>query len=291
MKFAFVDAEKAHFPVEVLCDVVGVSRSGFYAWRERPSSPRLASDRKLLKEIEDAYQRGRGTYGSPRVHRELRARGRRVSRKRVERVMRQASLVGRQKRRFRKTTDSRHDQPIAPNRLARRFQVSTPNTCWTTDVTFVTTGEGWLYLAVILDLFSRRVVAWATSETNDTALAVEALQRALRLRQPPAGLLHHSDRGSPYASEAYRALEAQHGIIASMSRTGDCWDNAASESFFATLRAELLDITTYRTHVEAIRAISEYIIGFYNLTRRHSSIDYVSPIEFELKHQAGSNAA
>lgn len=291
MKFAFIDARKASFPVDVLCTVLGVSRSGFYAWRGRPVSPRIEADRELLEQVRTLHKRSRCTYGSPRIHRDLRASGQRVGRKRVERVMRQGGLRTKQKRRFRKTTDSKHDQPIAPNLLARRFEATAPNMRWVTDVTYVWTSEGWLYLAAILDLFSRRVVGWAMTETNDAALVATALARALKLRRPAPGLLHHSDRGSPYASHCYRALEAKHNIVVSMSRTGDCWDNAVSESFFATLRAELLDHEQYTTQPAAIAAVGDYIDGFYNLTRRHSTIDYVSPIEFELRTQTAALAA
>lgn len=291
MKFAFIDAKKADFPVDVLCDVLGVSRSGFYAWRGRPVSPRVEADRELLEQVRTLHKRSRCTYGSPRIHRDLRANGQRVSRKRVERVMRLGGLQTKQKRRFRKTTDSKHNQPVAPNLLARDFAAPAPNRRWVTDVTFVWTHQGWLYLAAILDLFSRRVVGWAMTETNDAALAALALDKALKLRRPAPGLLHHSDRGSPYASYSYRALEAKHKIVASMSRTGDCWDNAVSESFFATLRAELLDHEQYTTRNAAIAAVGDYIDGFYNLTRRHSTIDYVSPIEFELRTQTAALAA
>ena len=225
MKFAFIAAEKAFFPVSVLCDVLGVSRSGFYAWNTRPAPRREASDAQLAAEIVTAHRRSRGTYGSPRVHAELRARGLRVGKKRVERLMRERGLEARRKRRFRRTTDSNHTQPIAPNLLARQFETNAPNEAWVTDVTSIPTGEGWLYLAAMLDLFSRRVVGFAMSAQNDRLLALEALQHALRARKPAPGLLHHSDRGSPYASEDYRAALGERGIIPSMSRTGNCWDS------------------------------------------------------------------
>jgi transposase InsO family protein len=291
MRFRFIDAEKANYPVVFLCGVLEVSSSGYYAWRRRPEPARIKQDAQLAVEIAAEHKRSRGIYGSPRVHLELRARGVRVGKKRVERLMRQNCIQGRQKRRFRRTTDSKHAQPIAPNVLTRNFDPNGPNEVWATDVTYVATGQGWLYLAILLDLFSRRVVGWAISDTNDRALALEALGKALRLRRPPRGLVHHSDRGSPYASDDYRAALATAGIIASMSRTGDCWDNAVAESFFATLRAEHLDHERYETHADATSSIGDYIDGFYNPQRRHSHIGYVSPIEFELRAQIAALAA
>lgn len=283
MKYAFIDAEKAQWPVDVQCDALGVSRSGYYAWNGRPAAPRAEQDEELVDEIKAAYEAGRGTYGSPRVHRELRAKGRRIGKKRVERLMRQHGIAARRKRRFRRTTDSNHSHPIAPNVLDRNFEVELPNTAWVTDVTYVWTHEGWLYLAVILDLFSRRVVGWAVSANNDRALALGALDRAVSARTPAEGLVHHSDRGSVYASDDYGEGLTKIGAIKSMSRKGDCWDNAVAESFFATIKGEMIDHEDYLTRSAAIAAIADYIDGFYNPCRRHSAIDYVSPIEFELK--------
>jgi putative transposase len=291
VKFAFIETSQVAFPIGLMCEVLEVSRSGYYAWKKAPTSVRAKSDAQLAVEISAAHTRSRGIYGSPRVHRELQARGVRVGRKRVERLMRKNGIQGRQKRRFRRTTDSSHALPIAPNVLERKFDPKAPNEAWATDVTYVATGEGWLYLAILLDLFSRRVVGWAMSDTNDRALALEALNQALRLRHPPRGLVHHSDRGSPYASDDYRNALAQASIVASMSRTGDCWDNAVAESFFATLRAELLDHEECATHAAARRSIGEYIDGFYNPQRRHSHLNYVSPIEFELRAQVAALAA
>jgi putative transposase len=282
VRFAFIDAEKARWPVEVQCTVFGVSRSGYYAWKRRPAAPRATEDARLVVEIKAAHKAGRGHYGSPRVHRELRAKGRRVGKKRVERLMRQEGIVGRKKRRFRRTTDSNHPHPIAPNVLERHFEVELPNAAWVTDVTYVWTHEGWLYLAPVLDLFSRRVIGWAAGANNDRALALSALDRAVTTRAPVPGLVHHSDRGSVYASADYGDALTRIGAIKSMSRKGDCWDNAVAESFFATIKSELIDLADYRTRREAIVAIGDYIDGFYNPCRRHSSLDYVSPIEFEL---------
>ena len=282
--FELVDAEKANFPIGALCDVLAVSRSGFYAWKTRGPSAHDKSDDRLAAEIAAAHAKSSRRYGSPRVHRALRRKGIRVGRKRIARLMRKTGLIGREKRRFRRTTDSNHTSPIAPNLVARDFEPAAPNQIWAGDVTYIATHEGWAYLAVLLDLFSRRVVGWAISETNDTALALKALDCAVCSRASlPAGLVHHTDRGSPYASEGYRAALATNAMVASMSRKADCWDNAVAESFFATLRAELVDAERYPTRDVAEESIGHYIDGFYNVERLHSHLDYVSPIEFELK--------
>jgi len=291
--FAFIFLWKARWPVSIQCAVLGVSRSGYYAWNGRPAAPRTVQDAELVVEITAAHQASRGTYGSPRVHRELRAKGRRVGRKRVERLMRREGIVARRKRRFRKTTDSNHANPIAPNVLERKFDVALPDTAWVTDVTYVWTHEGWLYLAVILDLFSRRVVGWSASANNDRALAISALDRATAARTPQPGIVHHSDRGSVYASSDHGDVLMKIGATKSMSGKGDCWDQvlvapllratAVAESFFATIKGEMIDHEDYRTRRDAIFAIGDYIDNFYNPCRRHSALDYVSPIEFELK--------
>ena len=291
MKFARIDAEKAEWPIEGQCEVLGVSRSGYYAWRARPEAPRAKSDAELVLEIKAAHKTGRGAYGSPRVHRELRANGRRVGKKRVERLMRREGISARRKRRFQRTTDSNHPDPIAPNILDRNFEIGLPNTAWVTDVTYVWTYEGWLYLAAILDLYSRRVVGWAASANNDRALALEALARATATRRPSVGLLHHSDRGSVYASGDYGDALTKIGAVKSMSRKGNCWDNAVAESFFATIKGEMIDHEEYETRAEAIAAIDDYIDGFYNTRRRHSSIGYVSPVEFEMMSMREEMAA
>jgi putative transposase len=291
VKFVFIAAEKAFYTIAILCDVLGVSRSGYYAWSRRPAPARAKSDAQLKAQIVAAHKQSRSTYGSPRVHAELRGKGVRVGRKRVERLMREEGIRARQKRRYRRTTDSNHTHPIAPNVLDREFTAKAQNKAWVTDVTYIATDEGWLYLAAILDLFSRRVVGWATSATNDTTLALDALDRALRARRPTPGLVHHSDRGSPYASEDYRRALRRRGIVASMSRTGDCWDNAVAESFFATLKGELVDHERYPTRAAAHDSIGDYLERFYNPVRRHSYLGYVSPMEFELKRQVEAMAA
>lgn len=291
MRFRFIQAEKASFPVRMLCRVLNVSPSGFYAWARRGPSKRAKRDAVLAVEIAASHRQSRCTYGSPRVHRDLRTRGWRLGEKRVARVMRAHGIVPVQKRRFRRTTDSNHSHPIAANVLRRRFVAKARDRAWVTDVTYVATSEGWAYLAVILDLFSRRAVGWAMSATNDTQLALDALRRALRSRRPRRGLIHHSDRGSPYGSAPYRGLLRAHGIVASMSRRGDCWDNAVAESFFATLRAELLDRERYATRAEATDSIGDYIDRFYNPRRRHSHLGYVSPLEYELRAELANRGA
>jgi len=291
MKFAFIEADKVNWPVLVLCTVLGVSRAGFYAWLGRAPSAKAKADAELGWVIAEVHERSRSTYGSPRVFHALKARGFRVGKKRVERLMRQNGIFARRKRRFRKTTDSAHADPIAPNTLARKFHAEQPNKAWVTDVTYVWTLEGWVYLAAILDLCSRRVVGWAAGTTNDRKLALTALSNAWSARRPAPGLLHHSDRGSTYASADYRAELKRRRARASMSRKGDCWDNAVAESFFATIKGELIDHERYITREAAIASIADYIDNFYNPHRIHSSIGYVSPIEFELRLQSSRLAA
>jgi transposase InsO family protein len=282
MRFAFIRVEKANYPVRVLCRVLEVSRSGYYAFEKHRPSARELSDRVLVGEIREIHTENREVYGSPRVHRVLRKRGRRVARKRVARLMRRERIVGRRRRRFCLTTDSRHDLPIAENALDRQFTVEQPNTAWVTDITYIRTYEGWLYLAVILDLFSRRVVGYAMSANIDRHLVLEALATATSQRAPDRGLLHHSDRGSQYASHDYQDALDGHGIECSMSRRANCWDNAVAESFFGTLKSETDE--QYETRALARASIIEYIDGFYNPVRMHSSLDYLSPIEYELRN-------
>ncbi len=285
MRFAFIEAEKASYPVALLCRVVEVSRAGFYAWRLRPKAARSLQDQALAVEVAAVYAGSSGRYGSPRVHAELRSRGHHSGRKRIARLMREQGFRARHKRRYRTTTDSRHGLPVYSNLLARRFDVLRPDTAWVTDITYIWTLEGWLYLGVILDLFSRRIVGWSMSERIDRQLAMDALQMALAHRRPQRGLLHHSDRGSQYASHDYQRLLADHGIVSSMSRRGDCWDNAVAESFFATLKTELVYQSHWQTRREARGAIFEYIELFYNRRRLHSSLGYLSPVDFERQAQ------
>jgi putative transposase len=291
VRFAFIEEEKAMFPVAMMCRVLEVSRAGFYAWRTRPEAIRVGEDQRLAVEIAAIHAESHRRYGSPRVHAELRERGRGTSRKRVARLMRIQGLRARHKRRFRTTTDSAHEFPVAPNMVKRKFEASAPNKTWVTDITYIWTLEGWLYLAVILDLFSRRVVGWGMSEEITRKLALNALNMALSRRQPPRGLIHHSDRGSQYASGDYRRMLAANRIVCSMSRRGDCWDNAVAESFFSTLKLELVYETEWATRAEARAAIFEYLEGFYNNERRHSSLGYLSPAAFERNHEEKSLAA
>lgn len=286
MKFAFISEESVAFPVSVLCRVLEVSKSGYYAWTGRPPSRHLERDADLRAQIRTAYQASAGRYGSPRVHADLRAKRQRVGRKRVARLMREDLLVGRTRRRFRTTTDSNHPFPIAPNLLKRNFTTTAPDKVWVTDITAIWTAQSWLYLAVILDLFSRKVVGWATSQNVDRHLALAALTNAIRDRRPPAGLVHHSDRGSTYASGDYRKALRAHGVRCSMSRKGDCFDNAVAESFFASLKREVVELDMLASHEQGTAVIAAYIDTFYNLRRRHSTIGYKSPIEFELINQS-----
>jgi putative transposase len=281
VRFAFIEAEKAKFHVAVSCRMLGVSRAGFYAWRTRPKSNHAGEDERLGVEVASIHAESRQRYGSPRVHAELRARGHRTSRKRVARLMAAQGLAARRRRRFRVTTDSNHQFPVAANLLARNFTVKAPDVAWVTDITYIFTGEGWLYLAVILDLYSRFVVGWAMGDRITRQLTLDALTMALSRRHPPRGLLHHSDRGSQYASTDYRKALDRWGITCSMSRRGDCWDNAVGESFFATLKVELVYDTAWATRAQARSELFEYIEVFYNNERRHSSLGYLSPLAFE----------
>ena len=281
MRFAFIEAEKALYPVLVLCRVMQVGRSGFYAWLRRAPSARTQADAVLQGQIDRAFLGSRGTYGSPRIRAQLNAEGVPVSKRRVARLMRRRGLCGLRKARFTRTTDSRHKLPIAPNLLARNFTATAPNAVWVTDVTFIWTLQGWLYLAAILDLYSRRVVGWAMSAHNDQALVLQALNMALCRRQPPQGLIHHSDRGSVYCGTAYLAMLKAHGIKPSMSRKGDCWDNAVAESFFGTLKQELLFRRQLEPRRTAQTAIFEFLEAYYNRKRRHSTLGFLSPVDFE----------
>lgn len=252
MKFAFVRDHQAQFPVEVLCEVLGVSRSGYYAWRDRPASSRARRRDRLVAEIRRAHGDSRATYGSPRVYQALEARGVPCSENTVAKLMKAEGVRAKARRPFvAPTTDSRHDHPVAGNVLNREFYPDRPDEVWTADITYVPTAEGWLYLAVVLDLFSRRVVGWATADHLRSELTCDALRMALAHRQPTGELLHHSDRGVQYASEAYQQLLAAHGIEPSMSRTGNCYDNAVTESFFSTVKRELTHHESYATGAEA----------------------------------------
>jgi len=279
VKFAFIQTEKAELGVGRLCRALGVSRAGFYAWHRRTTSAHDAQD-ELLKVLgREAHQLGRGYYGSPRVHRALKKRNVQVSRKCIVRLMQEEGLVGRKRRRFPRTTDSKHTLPVATNLLDRSFTADAPNQRWVGDTTELLIPNGKLYLAAILDLFSRFVVGWAVSAINDRHLTLKALDMALRRRCPEAGLLHHSDRGSTYASEDYQEVLQRHGITCSMSRRGNCLDNAAMESWNSTLKSELGE--RFESPADAKTKLFDYIEVFYNRTRMHSSLGYASPAEFE----------
>jgi transposase InsO family protein len=280
VKFAFIAAEKAEEGVARWCRALGVSRAGYYAWRGRPESRHAREDRRLSVLIREVHERSRRTYGSPRVHAELAARAERIGRRRIIRLMQQEGLEARVRRRYRSTTMSEHDQPVAPNLLERRFEADLPNQRWVGDTTELFVGEGGrLFLAAILDLHSRFVVGWALSAVNDRHLAVRALDAAIRRRCPEAGLLHHSDQGSPYASDDYQKALAANGITCSMSRRGNCYDNAAMESWFSTLKFELGE--RFTSYAKAKEDLFDYIEVFYNHQRRHSSLDYVTPAGYE----------
>ena len=279
MRYRFVAAERAAFPVRTLCRIVGVAASGFYAWSRRGPSRCRKEDRRVGARIAAIVAGSRGTYGSPRVHAELRAEGVRIGRKRVARLMREAGLTAARRRRVPRTTDSRHDHPVAPNLLGRRFAAERPNAVWLADISYIPTGEGWLYLAAIKDLATREIVGWSMADHLRDELARDALLMAIRRRQPPPGLIHHSDRGVQYASGPYRAMLARHGIIQSMSRKGDCLDNAPMESFFGSLKTELVHRTSFSTRQAARRALFEYVEAFYNRQRRHSALGFLTPAQ------------
>jgi putative transposase len=283
MKFGFIKEHlSAKFSMDVVCDVLEVSRSGYYAWLNRPQSKRSRRRQELAWKIQTVYQENRRVYGSPRVFEALRARGERVCENTVADIMKEREIRAKTKKKFVPvTTDSRHDQPVADNILNREFTSEMPNQKWAVDITYIPTGEGWLYLAGVVDLCSRKIVGWSMAEHMWTDLVSDALKMAIARRCPGEGLLHHSDRGVQYASEDYMHLLQSHGIKASMSGKGNCWDNAAMESFWATLKTELVHHEDYATHEQARASIFEYIEVFYNRKRLHSSIGYKSPEAFE----------
>jgi transposase InsO family protein len=291
-RFRFIDAERAAFPIAALCRAAGVSRAGYYAWKRRGVCARATADAVLAGAIERAHARSRQTYGAPRVHAELAAQGIAVGRKRVARLMRAARLVGcGHRRRAVRTTVADPAATPAPNLVGRDFAPAAPDRLWVGDITYVPTDEGWLYVAVLLDAYSRRVVGWSAADHLRTELALDALAMALGRRQPTGrALVHHTDRGCQYTAARYRAALAAHGISCSMSRSGDCYDNAMAESFFATFKSELIDRRRWPTRQAARRAIFEYLEVFYNRQRRHSALGYLSPTAFEAQG-AGAAAA
>ena len=287
MSFQLIDAEKTIIPIETACAVLDVRTSGYYAWKNRKASTRQQRDMLLLAHVRAQFLNSNGTYGSPRMHVELKEEGIDVGLHRVARIMQENGLKARQKTRFKKTTDSDHGGPVAPNLLDQDFSTEGPNQKWGVDISYVWTAEGWLYLAIVLDLFSRKIVGWAISDRMKRGLAMEALRRAIILRRPPHGLIHHSDRGSQYCSADYRRMLRDHRFVASMSGRGNCYDNAMVETVFKTIKSELIWRTSYGSRFDATKAIGQYIEGFYNPRRRHSSLGYVSPARFEAAFRAG----
>jgi len=283
-------AHRKHYPVIRMSQVLGVSRSGYYAWIKRGPSCREQENMRLLEKIEHIHQESRETYGSPRIHAEMRAQGETCNHKRVARLMRLNGLQAKRKRRRGRTTDSRHGFPAVPNWVKRPFQAQHPNQIWLADITYIHTQEGWLYLAGVLDLFSRKVVGWAMDRYPTSQLCQTAFQMALERRHPQKGGIHHSDRGVQYASHDFQALLKDHDFLPSMSAKGNCYDNAPMESFYATLKTELVHHCNFSTRSSARNAIFEYIEVFYNRQRRHSALDYLSPENYERRYYALLNS-
>ena len=258
-----------------------VSRSGYYAWIKRPESSRKIQDRELVKEIRKVHKISRGTYGSPRITRALKKKGIVCGKNRVARLMHDNGITGKTKRKYKATTNSKHNYPVAENLINQNFNIDRPNQIWAADITYIPTDEGWLYLAAIEDLFQRKIVGWAMNSTMTRQLTLDALRQAVKRYRPPAGLIHHSDRGSQYASHEYQQALRDYQFITSMSRKGNCYDNACMESFFGTLKLELIYGNRFKTRAEARQAVFEYIEVFYNRIRLHSSLGYMSPLEYE----------
>ncbi|MFT7578023.1 MAG: putative transposase [Alphaproteobacteria bacterium] len=286
MRYRVIDAQKATLSVERLCQFLNVSSSGYYAWRDRQPNRRQLDDMVYLAHIRSHFSTSHGTYGSPRMHVELKESRLAMGRHRVARLMRENDLIARQKTRFKRTTDSDHRHAVAANILNQNFSCDAPDHKWGVDISYIWTAEGWLYLAIVLDLFSRRIVGWAVSNRIKKDLAIKALQRAVTLRSPPPGLVHHSDRGSQYCSDDYQTLLANHKLVCSMSGKGNCYDNAMVETVFKTIKPELIWRTCYANRREAENAIGQYIDGFYNPRRRHSLLGYQSPLQYEAARDA-----
>ena len=281
MSYQFIEHHRQEFPVRRMCNILAVSPSGYYAWRKRPDSKLKMANDKLTEKIKEIHAEFEGKYGSPRIYQELKEKKLPCSENRVARLMRKIGLRAKHKRSFRVTTKANPEHPVAPNLLGRAFMAEKPNQKWTSDITYIRTNEGWLYLAVVLDLFSRRIVGWAMSTRITSDLVTNALEMAIKQRKPAAGLLHHSDRGSQYTGKPYRALLDANQMLASMSGKGDCWDNAPTESFFSTLKREQVHHKYYETRDSARTDIFFYIEAFYNRKRRHSTLDYLNPMAFE----------
>jgi len=280
VKYAWIGGERRHYPLRALCDALQVSQAGYFEWKTGGRRRSRLSDAALLALIRAIFGETKGAYGAPRIWRELKARGYRASKERVRKLMQQHGIRARHKRRYKATTDSKHDLPVAPNLLGQDFHTQRPDQVWTSDITYLPTAEGWLYLAVVLDLHTRMIVGWAMHERMTRDLVMDALRMAWFRRRPPAGLIHHSDRGSQYCSHDYQDLLRQYGMRASMSRKGNCWDNAPTESFFNSLKNERTHQARYATRAAARQDSFDYIEVFYNRRRRHSALKYVSPAEF-----------
>jgi putative transposase len=283
VKYAFIRAQSNDYPIVRLCEVLEVSASGYYDWRDRPESTRTKENRKLVTKITLFHRASRAIYGSPRIHKDLLESGEAVGINRVARLMKQNDIQSRMARKFVITTDSKNTMQPAPNRLQRQFDVEMPDKAWVSDTTFIPSRQGWLYLAVVIDLYSRQVLGWAMGERNNAQLVQDALTMAVWRRGKARSVIVHSDQGSTYASSDYQKLLKENDLLCSMSRKGECLDNAVAESFFGTLKTELVDHEDYRTRDEAKRSLFEYIEVFYNRRRRHSYLGYVSPVEYEAK--------
>jgi len=286
MKYWFMDQHSSTHGVQKMCRIIGASRSGYYQWKIQPQSRRQKENEKILMEIKESHKNSRRAYGSPRIVEDLKAKGMKCGKNRVARLMKIHGIVGKAKKRFKATTNSNHALPVAENLLNQNFTAEKPNTVWLSDITYVPTLEGWLYLVVILDLFSRQILGWAMSDRLTSGFVVKALYQAIGRRHPGSGCIFHSDRGIQYASTDCRDVLMAYGFIQSMSRKGNCYDNAVAESFFHTLKTELVYDYRYETRAEARQSIFEYIEMFYNRKRRHSALGYRSPISFELEAMA-----
>jgi putative transposase len=283
MKYWFIDQNRSSHGVQKMCRVLEVSRSGYYGWKRQPRSKRQKDNEKILMEIKESHKNSRRAYGSPRITEDLQANGTKCGENRVARLMKMHGIVGKAKKKFKATTNSRHNLPVAENVLNQNFTAEKPNTIWVSDITYIWTLEGWLYLVVILDLFSRQVVGWAMSDRLTSGFVVKALYQAIGRRRPPSGCIFHSDRGVQYASSDFRDALKAFGFIQSMSRKGNCYDNAVAESFFHTLKTEHVYEYRYETRAEARQSIFDYIEMFYNRQRRHSALGYRSPVSYELE--------
>jgi len=281
MKYRFISEHRETFKVGRMCKQLNVSRSGYYAWLKRPESRRSRENRFLEDKIRVLHKASHGIYGSPRIHRDLVVSGLRCGKNRVARVMREAGIRSRTKRKFKATTDFKHNLPVAPNLLNQNFTAEAPDRAWVGDITYISTEQGWLYLAVLIDLYNRQVVGWSASSRMTRQLAIDALKMALGRRNPGKGLMHHRDRGSQYASAEYQNILKKRDMLRSMSRKGNCYDNAVAESFFGRLKSEWVNHQRYLSRSEAIQSLFYYIEIFYNRKRRHSSIEYETPQEYE----------